>query len=860
MKNEYIRMAPLFMELSADEQSILGESFTDGALSAGESLFSAGQQSDALYLVGTGFVRLTTAGGQNIATLGPGSVLGEDSLFRKTAYDVNAVAVGDLAYWALSDARLRAIVLQHPDIGVKLSDSFGLLIAQMEDYLVQLLGATEELGRLPRNTLQAVAAYLKPVDVTAGTQLYGGGETPKGLYFIQSSRVTLQPETGDGAGSATTAGSGTIFGTAALLTNKQYAESAVVEQDGLIWHLSSADFQTVNAQHPGLRRGLGRAVHAPLGREDRAQAVMRLSAMPIFESLPPQTLEAVARSMQLLHAAAGERVYRIGESGDAIYFIESGEIELTAQNTSGVVEELARIGSDGFFGEQSLITGQIRTEDATAIRHTNLWVLHKSELDRLAEQHPAIGMALSDAIASRLAAESAGEDVQRLRRFQLFSNLGDDELLQVSKHLEPDRFRAGEQIQRANDMSTRLYLLEEGEVRIQPLSGGSWIVGPGESFGERSLLSNQPGNATVFAETDVDVWALSKDDFDMLLARYPGLAINISRMLSERLEQQAAGVPAAAMAPDMQYTQQPLRRNMVDTAPASRRRGGFGPWYSGLTGWGKVRFGLLLLLLIWLIAIAVPWALWQIIQGTGMASPAALVAGSSDDAIGAVARLGSYEVAAMDSDLAEQVAMADSQVAPTATYTPPPTATPLPTNTPLPTATPLPTRTPTPVPVVAAPVVQEVIEPEPAPEIQTASVRPRSWDPRLNQLGVSIEDANVQPGERYWRLVDAVWWDEQESAGKHHVYVEVLDQNGNRLVNHPVTVFWGDGSHTGNTEDKAPPDYGFNYQMYAAGYAYNVKVDGLPSEVVKGVGMGSIEQRFYGIHTSFLLTFQETVK
>jgi hypothetical protein len=48
--------------------------------------------------------------------------------------------------------------------------------------------------------------------------------------------------------------------------------------------------------------------------------------------------------------------------------------------------------------------------------------------------------------------------------------------------------------------------------------------------------------------------------------------------------------------------------------------------------------------------------------------------------------------------------------------------------------------------------------------------------------------------------------------------------------------------------------------MYASGYAYSVKVEGLPSEIVKGAGMGDIENRFMGIHTSYLITYKKTIK
>ena len=158
--------------------------------------------------------------------------------------------------------------------------------------------------------------------------------------------------------------------------------------------LTAEDFQALNSRQPGLRRSLGRAVRSRLSRADQLLAMQRLGKMPIFAELPPQTLQAIAQRMVLQHMPAGERVYRVGEVGDAMYLIESGEIELSAENTAGVLEEIGRIGGDGYFGEMSLVTGQIRTEDATSTRNTNLWILYKADLDALATQQPAIGKAL----------------------------------------------------------------------------------------------------------------------------------------------------------------------------------------------------------------------------------------------------------------------------------------------------------------------------------------------------------------------------------------------------------------------------------------------------------------------------------
>jgi hypothetical protein len=145
--------------------------------------------------------------------------------------------------------------------------------------------------------------------------------------------------------------------------------------------------------------------------------------------------------------------------------------------------------------------------------------------------------------------------------------------------------------------------------------------------------------------------------------------------------------------------------------------------------------------------------------------------------------------------------------------------------------------------------------------VQAAAAPARIWDSRLDQLGVTLEEAPVSPGQQYWRLIEAHFADEAESAGKHHIYVEVLDENGNRIVGQPVTVWWGDGNVTSATENKTPPDFAWNFQMYASGYAYNTKVEGgMPSDVVKGAGMGSIEARFTGVHTSYYFTFQRATK
>lgn len=872
MKEDLIRQAPLFTGLSEAEQKNIAEKFEEGSAPVGAALFQAGAPGEALYLIGQGFVRLTTSGGSSLATLGPGSVLGEDALFRSSVHELTAMVIADVDYWALSDEQLRAVILEYPAIGIRLGQNFGSQIAQMQDYLIRALSATPEFSGMPRHTLEAVAGQMRAQTTVQSDVLYHAGGTPQGLFLIEEGSVELQPDTANSNEERRTLGKSNLLGVNYLIANKPYTHSAVAAEGAFLWTLTGESFQELASRHPGLRRHLSRSVRMSLSRPDQAKAVMRLAEMPIFADVPPQALQATARKMTLQHAAAGERVYRIGEPGDAMYLIEQGEVELAAENAVGVLEELARIGQDGYFGEMSLLSSQLRTEDATATRHTNLLVISKADLDALAQQYPMIGKALSAGLAARLSRASASDvNLEHLRAFRLFSDLNDAELSQVAQRLAPNRFRAGEQIFRASAPAEELFLLENGQVRIQPFSGGSWMLGPGETFGERALLSNQPHNSTAIAESDVDVWTLSKEDFNQLLTAYPSLAINISRMLSQRMGEPApmadGGAGMRAVAPNMApvaYEEPRQRRGRQSGTPETRR--GFFQWFGGLSTPVKIQFIILLLLLLYLVGIAAPTAINRMLMGAQRLMNAGRVASAPsslsvlDNALDEVHRVGSFQVAAMNGDAAQAIALADQQVPATPTYTPFPTQTAIPTATPTITPTPTPAPTNTPVPVfVAAPVVQAA-EAEPEVEAAAAPLPPIAWDGRLDRLGVTVEPANVQPGQTYWRLIEARWLNEEQSAGKHHIYVEALDLNGSRVVGQTVTVFWDGDSYSGAVENKAPPDFGFNFQMYASGYAYSVKVEGMPSDVLKGAGMGSITDRFRGIHTSFELVFQQTVQ
>jgi len=135
------------------------------------------------------------------------------------------------------------------------------------------------------------------------------------------------------------------------------------------------------------------------------------------------------------------------------------------------------------------------------------------------------------------------------------------------------------------------------------------------------------------------------------------------------------------------------------------------------------------------------------------------------------------------------------------------------------------------------------------------ALSPRDWDERLTQRGVTIETPSVAPGDTYWRVVAARWYSEAEAGGRHHIYVEALDENGKLRAGFPFVVKWPSGRVELDTNGRNGFDAG-NFPMSKSLNEFSVAMTGggYPSDAVKGIGMGADGNP--GIHTSTLVTFQ----
>ncbi|MGH9042380.1 MAG: patatin-like phospholipase family protein [Acidimicrobiia bacterium] len=132
---------------------------------------------------------------------------------------------------------------------------------------------------------------------------------------------------------------------------------------------------------------------------------------------------------------------------------------------------------------------------------------------------------------------------QQLRAIPFFRNLPAAALEAIADRLKLEPFSRGEVVFRKGEPSGSMYLVRSGQVDVvlegdhtphndqEPLAS----LGPGSFVGELGLLLDEPRSATLLAVTDSELLALSREDLDDLLDRYPAIALDLSRELGRRL-------------------------------------------------------------------------------------------------------------------------------------------------------------------------------------------------------------------------------------------------------------------------------------------------------------------------------------
>jgi CRP-like cAMP-binding protein len=126
-----------------------------------------------------------------------------------------------------------------------------------------------------------------------------------------------------------------------------------------------------------------------------------LSTIPFFAGLDPDALGRVAAGTRARRFRRGEVIFHLGDPGDALFIIVSGEVKISLPSEDGDEAILVRLARGDVFGELALLDGAPRSATATALTAVETVVLPRDRFRELIANEPIV----RDALLASLAAE-----------------------------------------------------------------------------------------------------------------------------------------------------------------------------------------------------------------------------------------------------------------------------------------------------------------------------------------------------------------------------------------------------------------------------------------------------------------------
>lgn len=138
------------------------------------------------------------------------------------------------------------------------------------------------------------------------------------------------------------------------------------------------------------------------------------------------------------------------------------------------------------------------------------------------------------------------EKMEHLQTVPLLADCTGRQLREVARITEVIELPADAVLTRAGDPGDQFFFIVDGSARVEVPGGRTGRLGPGDFFGEMSLLDGEPRSATITAETAVRLLGIKRRHFMTLLREVPALTHKVLAILARRVRDLERSVSGAA--------------------------------------------------------------------------------------------------------------------------------------------------------------------------------------------------------------------------------------------------------------------------------------------------------------------------
>lgn len=128
-----------------------------------------------------------------------------------------------------------------------------------------------------------------------------------------------------------------------------------------------------------------------------------MKGIPLLYELDQKEIDLMAHYLEYRKEPEGSIIIKEGETADSLFFIVSGEVEVSVQTPVDSEPLVAPIGKGEVVGEMAMLSSHnIRSATVTAISEIELLTLSKNNYETLVEKHNKIAFKILKSITSNL--------------------------------------------------------------------------------------------------------------------------------------------------------------------------------------------------------------------------------------------------------------------------------------------------------------------------------------------------------------------------------------------------------------------------------------------------------------------------
>jgi len=126
-----------------------------------------------------------------------------------------------------------------------------------------------------------------------------------------------------------------------------------------------------------------------------------------------------------------------------------------------------------------------------------------------------------------------------IKRIPFFESLAESEIVNIEPYMREYKFKKNQYLFWEGDAARMLYVIRSGRVRILRITAAGKamvleVMSPGQICGGHALFSETHRNSAQAVDPTV-AYGLSRDDYDLLVTKYPPIAKGIIKFLGQKL-------------------------------------------------------------------------------------------------------------------------------------------------------------------------------------------------------------------------------------------------------------------------------------------------------------------------------------